>query len=420
MSSLSDKTSTPAWKCAVGFALLLLGRALLRTRPDLTKSSAGGEAKADTLPTIFDHRRYRTTTEEIPGWLDPLYDRMPSSSTVFKSVLLGVACYLIGLGFSALIDFEAVYMNTLPIYLGVWGIAWTAGFLRYASRRVHDCYAELRPCFLIPDEEYRALIFKWIQRIWSRPANLTIALVLFALGALATIASFYEWAPLTHFPYRSIRPSIFGEGWFNRVHTGTKALIILFYGFVVALLLGPASRVLVINFWFLVDLRTLPVIPAAEIIRSRLRGVTNLYLAISFSWFVGVGLFGIVFYKELDLLSLAFLSILSLLGTGTFLTPQFIFRRYLASSYRFTCDVALEGLHRELGVALDEGWRSRATSRVPTRALRSPEGIESVINSTARPGGLVYDAGDFLVLIFGQLVTVSVIVLQPLFAKVIE
>jgi hypothetical protein len=175
-----------------------------------------------------------------------------------------------------------------------------------------------------------------------------------------------------------------------------------------------------VNLWFLLDLRRLPVIPSAEIIRSRLRGVTNFYLAISFSWFVGVGLFGLVFYRALDLLSITFFSLLSLLGTGTFLTPQVIFRRYLASSYRFTCDVALEGLNRELGIKIHEESRSADAARIPMRGLSAPEGLESIITSTTRPGGLVYDAGDFLVLLFGQLVTASVIVLQPLFAKAIS
>lgn len=358
----------------------------------------------------FNYLRYETSHEEIKGWLDPIYGSLPGPIAV-TSTLLGIIPFAVGLLLSVMIDFEKTYLFTLPVYLGAFGVAWTAGVIRYASRRVHRCYAQLRPCFLVTDEAYKHLISRWLRVMWSRKANALVAVVLLALGALAVWAAFFDNGDLVPVQLQSLRPSIFGAAWFDGDGRNVKALIILIYGTTVAFLLGPAARMLVCNFIFLLRLRCLPVLPAANVIRARLRGATNFYMTITFSWFVGVGLFGVVFLDVYDWGSVTFLVTLSVLGTLTFLTPQVVFRTYLASSYRLACDVALAALNDQMGILLCERVGPLVESSLHLR-LPVIETFGDVISSSSRPFRLVYDLEDVLVLIFGQAVTIGVFVLQ--------
>jgi hypothetical protein len=347
----------------------------------------------------------------VPNWLDKVFEVLPFSAGT-SALMLASAVFILGGLIAASVNFGHKYFSTLPVYLGFAGIALTAGVIRFASRQVHGAYAELRPCFLVEDVEYRELIVRWLRRIWSGPGNIAVAASLFSIGAAAVWVSFYAPQHLSRINLRSFRPVAFGPEWFDGTGVHAKASIVLVFGLVVAVLLGSAARMLVVNFLFLLDLRRLPVIPAANVIRSRLRAITNFYMIVTFAWFVGVGLFGVVFLDVFDPLSVGFLVTLSLIGTATFLTPQVVFRSYLASSYRLACDVALLALNLQMGIELRE---EECVNALPQRFrfnLPKVSTLGEIMDVSARPFRLVYDAEDVLVILFGQGVTVGVFVLQ--------
>lgn len=372
------------------------------------------QATINKHQVVFNKSSFSTSASNIHGWLDWFFDRSPLS-TAITATTLGFFVFIGGLFIATSISFEVDYLTTIPIYLGSFGIALVSGTINYASKQIHISYEKLRPCFLVDDKVYKKTITSWLLNIWKPSENWLAFTFLFTLSLAAVSVTFYYPYILNNSILSSLKPPLFRDEWFNGSHTNIKALIIIYYGVFISYLLGPSLRMLVRNFLFLRDLQKFPVIPIANIIRSRFQDIKSFYVRVSFAWFIGVGLFGFVFFYKLDILSVAFLSGLSIIGLVTFLTPHIIFRGYLENSHKLACDIALISLHTDIGINLHEDHAiiNDIDLEVNLNKLgQDLKDLSGIMLATSLPKPFIYDTRDALILVVGQLIAFARLLIE--------
>ena len=300
-----------------------------RTRNNgLTQKSGTKNVKA------LDYRKYATDPANFQTWLDVIYSKIHLPIPA-ASALIGATVFLSGLLIASTFDFSAEYFRTKAIYVGVFGISLVSGVVRYASLNIHGVFENLRPCFPIEDGTYKSLISRWFSKLSKNTGN-TVSIAIYSF--LAVLLAFGDFlSPLENRQSSvSLKAYFFEPFWYAPENLWGKAIIIAFYGICVAFPLGIATSLLVNNRSFMRDMGNLPVIPMPQIIRMRLREVLEFYLRILFTWSIGIGLFGLVFFNDLDALSIIFLSIMNFFSLTTFVSPQLCYRSYLKQAGMWT------------------------------------------------------------------------------------
>jgi hypothetical protein len=352
-----------------------------------------------------DYEVYSTDPAEYQTWVDIIFRKLKLPIPLV-AIGLGLIVLLTGLAIASTIGFRLEYLSTYPIYIGAFGIVWVTGIIRHASLSFHSAYEELRPCFLVDDLTYKKVIDEWYTLLSNNKRNFIWVLGLFIAACIVVYFSFFCPNLVKFLNIESLRPGAFPSFWFTQDHIHVKALIVIWFGLCVAFPLGTAARLLVINFFFLLNLRHFPVIPLGNVVRVRLRKITNLYTFISMTWFVGVALFGIVLFENLDLLSIAALLLLSSLGTLTFLTPQVVFMNFVLRSNRIASQWTLAAFCDHLNI----GLRERQILNVPTSKyfhIAKMEDLAGFVEASSQSPLWVYDPSDFILLLVGQAISLG-------------
>lgn len=365
----------------------------------------------------INFKRYTTNSTDYFCWFDQIYQKIPISPIIL-SLIIFIILYLFGLIVSSFISFSIEFIKSPIIYIAIFGISWVFYISHWGSVNIHKALEELRPCFIIKDNKYKIKLNKWFNIFIDTKKNLYTSITLFIIVFIFYYIGFYH----PEFPDRyhliCLRPIIVPNYWFVGSFKIVKFIILLFYIIIVCLLLGTASRMLIVNLGFLLDLRKFPIIPISNIVRSRLRKLTDYYIKISISWFVGVSLFGILFYYKIDIVSISIISILSLIGILTFLTPQILFRKYLMSSYKTLCDISIINFYKNIGVNLNEN-NHISKSGIKRKKIFELNSLVEMIDLSSKPPLWVYDSEDFLILLFGQLLAFLGIFLQKIADKIL-
>lgn len=349
--------------------------------------------KKTSNKNVQDYRKYSTEPADFQTWLDRVYQKL-NFSLPTATLLIGIAVYLIGLSFAATFDFGRAYINSSAICIGVAGICLVTGVVRYASLNIHRVFENIRPCFMIEDAAYSSFIKRWFTRL-SNNANLIAAGVYVLLALLVAYAEFFS--PLTgRVQVGAMKTYFFESFWYGPDHLWEKAFLIAFFGICVALPLGTATRLLYLNFLFMQEVKDLPVVPLIKTTRLRFREVVDYYRYIYFTWSIGIGLFGIVFFMGLQIDSILFLTALNLLGIGAFISPQLCYRSFILQSIKAFTNRTLKKFHSSMGVALHE------------RPSASKAGAENAFRNGAREAAQesinwwVYGVPDIALFILGQ------------------
>jgi len=295
------------------------------------------------------------------------------------------------------------------------------GVAHFAHRKAHSTYEHLRPIFTLTDREYKDLLEKWFRTLSSPSGVLRFSGVLFVLGLVTMLATYGSTAHLRDkYHLAELRPPSYPAEWFSVDHRWPAVLIQGLYAVGVALALGTAARMLIVNLRFSLELRKTPIIPVPTLVRARLRQVTGLYLAVSLCWTLGVLLFVLLFQGAYGPLSLTFIGILFVLGIMQLAMPQLIFRRYIYNSYdrlcrlvlKTTCSLGGGALHERIGADGKPGDDPLAAS--PTFL---PANLADLAQLTTQPKVWVYDARDVALWLGSQTTAVAVVVLQLLTSK---
>ncbi len=108
-----------------------------------------------------------------------------------------------------------------------------------------------------------------------------------------------------------------------------------------------------------------------------------------------------------------------MLGTLTFLTPQFVFRNYLTRSYRLICDWSLLALNRRLGIDLREETGKVSYAEFDPESANLND-LSNISQATTKPYLWVYDPEDFLILFGGNFISLASVYVQDAVADFVR
>lgn len=352
---------------------------------------------------------YGTLQKDYRLWVDIVFEKF-GLHPLASATILGLIAFFTGLLLSFTISFEKEYLTTFPVYIGTFGITWVLAIVNHSSTTFHEAYEELRPCFLITDKEYSQIISKWFRIFSSHKENLKAIFFLALFAIWAVYVTLYNPQFLATINSNSLK-EIFPLSWYQPEHKLIKAIIISIWGIFVAFPLGTAARLLFYNFFFLLQLRKLPVIPIPSTIKTRLQKINDLYIFIASTWFVGVGLFGILLFDKLDIISIVYLGVLSAFGTLTFLTPQFVYRQLLIQSHKVASQWILYSFYSDLNIKLNEKQFTKIPTEIGSKLARMDD-LKGFVEVSKQSDLWVYDLRDFSFLLIGQVVSFGSVYVQ--------
>ncbi len=366
----------------------------------------------------YDHKNYFTDHSDYKTWIDIIYEYL-GLNPLLTSLFVFVILFLVGLIFSYIGHFHQEYIFTPAMYVACFGISWVFFINHLASKKIHKAFEYLRPCFIVEDNEYKNKIRFWFSKFRNQRGNLSFSLILFIIGVIIIYFSIYNENILKQLHISSIlRPSIFPSFWKAEIDRGLKFSLLIFYDLGVCLALGTSARMFFINFFFLINLKDFPVIPVSNVLKSRLKTITDFYVYLSLAWFLGVTLFVILFYPTYDFFAVIVLLSLIILGVLTFFTPQIMFRKYLVSSYKTLCDLCLYDFYDKMGIKLVERI-SHKHKVFNNSKISNFNSLVEIIAVSNKPPLWVYDSEDFLILFIGQLLPFIIWFLQSHLQKIL-
>lgn len=372
-----------------------------------TPTQANNDSQDTNLRT---YRKYATTQQHYRMWPDYLLGlaNFPVSATLSSITII---VFLLGLIIAWPFGFVAYYIVTPAIYLGLAGIALTIGACHWGSIRAHFDYEQLRPVFTVDDATYYHMLDKWFKTLRGRKAVALSSSVFFIIGFVALILA-YVTSPSVRreFDLETLRPYLVGPVWYSHRFEYAGFSILLLFLVLISITLGTGCWILVSNMIFLSELRRLPVIPMPTIVRTRLRRMANLYVGTSLVWSFGVILFGILFYRDYNIVTGIFLASLFIIGILTFALPQAICRSHIIRSHERLCAMALAELYEDLGMSLQE--RNQGL----TAKERIADNLSDLYAMTDRPKTLVYDVQNVVFWVGSELVALVAIIPHSLLA----
>ena len=250
--------------------------------------------------SVLDYCRYATLPERYPTWPERILAPLGLSSTLVRASFLGPLVFAVGLAFATGFGFAGTYLSSWAVYLGAADISLTWVALRRQSHEVHRVYARLRPVFLESDEVYLAALKDGFGRFTDTARSVVASLVVFASATTLVVLAYFASDYFDQRGLRALRPGSCQPGWFDNP-IGPRMALLLGYAVVISVLLGTALHILWINVGFLRRLGQFQVVPLPNVLRMRLRPVTDFYVQIAGAWFVGVGFVGALFYDAIDI-----------------------------------------------------------------------------------------------------------------------
>ena len=351
------------------------------------------------LDQTMDYRRYGTAHKSFRCWPDVLIERIPVPEPL-GVLMCGALFFLAGAVIAVPDGFFGHYSRTPAVYIGCAGFALTLGIIHWASSRVHNTYEQLRPIFCINDHVYAIFLTKWLQRLSQDWKSVLFGGALYPFVVLAVGAAYAPADFRSQYHLESVRPSTFTDAWYFPEYRTSAVAILLVLGALVGLALGTGIRLLLMNYWLLLELRMLPVIPVPTLVRARLRRMADLYVGTALSWSIGVMLFGVLFYGHYDAFSFTLILVLFIFGAATFGLPQLLCRHFILNSYDRLCAIGIAWLYRRLGVTVDE----REPIEARTEAF-SADHLADLSQLTDRPKTWIYDGQDVLLWVITQIAT---------------
>jgi hypothetical protein len=132
--------------------------------------------------------------------------------------------------------------------------------------------------------------------------------------------------------------------------------------------------------------------------------MVDLYVGTSLTWSFGVALFGILFYRDYNIVTGIFLASLFIIGTLMFAMPQAICRSHIVRSHEQLCAIGLAELYEDLGLSLQE------RDQAPTAREKAAGNLSDVYAMTDRPKTLVYDVQNIVLWVGSELVALAAII----------
>jgi len=352
---------------------------------------------APNQPTI-SYEIYSTDQDEFQIWVDVIFKKLKLPIPIV-STIIGLLVYFGGLFIALLIGFEKEYIHTRILYIGAFGISYVLYMIRSFCLKFHHAVEKLRPCFLMDDETYREKINKWFSLMSNKWYHIITSAILFLMAICVVYIAFYRPDIIQNLNLNSFRPSIIENFWYDEENLLVKMLIFIYYALSIAPLFGTSLIILILLTLFVRTFNKFAIVPLPNLVRFRLRELTNLYVLVSLAWFIGVGFFGLALFDSLDTFSVTFLLIIGFAGWMTFFTPQFVYRKLLMSSYDLSCKLALSSYYDTFNIHLIE---RKSNNNETDDKVYAGEKLADLITSTEEVSFWVYNLADIAIWLLGQ------------------
>jgi len=277
-------------------------------------------------------------SHRVKSWLDWYFDLF-RGYYVLGMIVPPLLLFGIGAGISWSIKFLDIYLQTLPIYLGVIGFFWSLIWLNWVRKRIHTVCQEIRPAFLVKDEDFDQLCLLWIQRLLNKRLHFSVSIILMLIGWLALVL-------VTRFGVIGIFPTAWSEG----PYLWAKNLVLCLYIVPVALMISTGGAFIITFAFFVISLTRLPLVPLIEITRIILRPLASVGLILGFAWSSGVSLFVIWFRPEFNPVCILSILLLTMIGLTMILWPQYALHRGLQHTKQHLLSIAFIMLYNSLGL----------------------------------------------------------------------
>ena len=354
----------------------------------------------------FQYTEYETKRSKYKIWIDIL-DKLKLNN-FWSSIVTAVLVYLIGLLLSLFIGFTNNYLNTLAIYLISFGIFITTFTLRISSNRIHESMLTLRPCFMVSDNEYFYFLDTWFKRLSNNRIIIFITLIFTAILGVLLYCKFYNESIYNQLNLLSLELTSFKiNGWYDQPNLDSKFLLMGYFIIITSSLLITSFRILFINFFFIIDLLKLPIIPIPNLIRLRIENLSGLYLMVSFNWFVGVSLFGILLFTSLDWLSISILTLISLVGFITFMAPQYLYSKMLYKSQQISTHWIFSSFYKKMNIDLNEKNLANIISSQRASNLYQLNSLSDFFEASKPVKRNIYSITQLLFFFTGQLLSIT-------------
>jgi hypothetical protein len=311
-----------------------------------------------------------------------------------------------GLVLAAAQDFQGVYLRTIPLYLTLFGLLWSAAAFRWGTRKLLDIMQEIRPCFVVDDAEFERFVRRWFQRMTDHRAIAALSAVLLIFYCSIVYLSLLQPGLVQMLGLGSLRPGLYPPEWFEGDLVARLGILYLF-GLVSAVPFGAALWALMVNVLMLNALRKLPIVYFPPAILVNFRGFSNFYFMTALCCFVASGVMVFVVISHLDAFSLFVVFGLGSIGFATFFWPQYVVHGYLCDAYGHMVNRILGPVKR-----LNEGsdWSQLSPAEQSTRA----DEFANLVTITQPARLWVYEPKDVMILLLGQLLPLVGLVAQSL------
>jgi hypothetical protein len=360
------------------------------------------------------YEAYATSHKNNRMWTDRLIERMKVHVAIGLGVI-ALATYALGLLIAWPCGFIAYYVTTPAVYLGVAGIVLVIGAARWGSLRAHHDYEYLRPVFTVDDATYRRMLDDWFSNLRSLKGVFLSSFLFFVVAFVGLVLAYATSASTRKkFYLEPLRPDLILPAWYSERFKVVGFILLLIFLLLISITIGTGGWLLVRNIIFLSRLRRLPVIPMPTIVRARLRRLANLYVGASLAWSLGVALFGILFYRNYNIVSGMLLGALFIIGLLMFVVPQVICRSHIIRSHEQLCAMCLVELNKDLSMPLQERQPALATQKELAGSLAD------LYMMSDRPKTSVYDFQNLVFWIGSQLVALAAVLPHSILANFLQ
>lgn len=260
--------------------------------------------------------------EKYDFWITILYDKLKYDYRLI-SIFLGLLVFVLGWIISYFNNFEEIYVSTLLVYLGVFGIILVSSSMVWALKNYIKILNQIRPYFDVSDEEYLDATEKWLKLIYNDKNMLNSSFFFIILTyCIIFLVYLYKIDMLMVFPIE----------WYL-TPTFHKILILYVYGFFVIMLIVTSGKSLIYNIQMMHELGKKPVsIIVYPNLAKKFKPLFDFNLFAAFTWLIGCGLIVSAFYGKINVVTLPFESFLVSIGILTYLSPQISLHRTLTKT----------------------------------------------------------------------------------------
>lgn len=321
--------STRLQKLLIGIVVLVLGLRFVKHLRG-TDIQARVSAHRETLPEEslygkrgqIDPRKYQT-------WVDMCYQRLAHDDRV-ATLALGIAIFSIGLLIAWVGRLLPIYLRSPQGYIVTIDLMLAFAWLRAASKNYVKRLNESRAIFAVSDQEFEALIDRWVRRIYDRKALLCwFLLVLLVVWTWAT-AKMYMHTTETRLNWFTNPPDhALPSEWYNEPQLFFKILIVDVYVLFCALVISTGARSVILHVLFVRELSKLPTVLGFSYVARILESLAWMGTKGALVGLFMVAFLVLVWYPRFSDAAIGLFALFSLLFVFLFGTPQLYFHKTL-------------------------------------------------------------------------------------------